>query len=359
MNVHDCFGVAAPRVRSLKMAMECVNPSLVIGLELETEKCEGDGGWYEDSVKKLNFQVKTDGSLRGNAFEFISLPMRSDQALGALDAFFTATQFNEDNYSDRCSVHVHVNCTDMEFEQISSLALLYTTMEEILFEFVGHNRDSNIYCIPWNQCRAHLNLVQNFLSDGGSVLRRWSKYTALNLLPLSTLGTVEFRQMHGTADMKKLTTWINIIGAMFAYAKTVELKDLIEQIKDLNTTSQYEVFFNRVLAMQLPYTDKYKEKLEEGIILAKYSLMNMGTMKNKDETTAPMPDPFEAIRQAAPLVQPRGLGNAARNNAQIHMVHDMIARQARAQVMLQPGLAMDQGEFVVNDWGNVNMGGPA
>lgn len=288
MNISSVFGVHTPAVHKYKAAAEgLVAPDQVIGLELETENCGFNSAeTWRRGAKIFNYKVETDGSLRGNAYEFISLPMRSDHALAATTGFWEWAEMKPTNYTDRCSVHVHANCTDMTLAQVSSLALLYTVVEEILFEFVGANRDTNIYCIPWNQCRQHLNLVNNFLTDTSTVLRRWNKYTALNLIPLATQGTVEFRHMHGMADPEKLKTWLNIIGALMSNAKTTELKDLITDIKSLNSTSQYEAFFNRVLKGSLPYNAQYREKLEAGIIFAKYSLISMETKRGKPSATA-------------------------------------------------------------------------
>lgn len=38
-----------------------------------------------------------------------------------------------------------------------------------------------------------------------------SKYAALNINPMRTLGTVEFRHMGGTTHMKEISDWINVI----------------------------------------------------------------------------------------------------------------------------------------------------
>lgn len=303
------FRVGAPRVETYPRTVDCVNPSLVIGLELETENCQrlNTDRWIE-GAHRHQFRVDRDGSLRGSAYEFISNPMQSRHALPALQDFLTWAQFNEENYSDRCSVHVHVNCTDMEMEQISNVALLYTVAEEIMFEFVGRHRESNIYCIPWSHCRAHYDLIQYFLSRPAEQLKRWNKYTALNLIPLSSYGTVEFRQMHGTADFGKLQQWINMIGAIFAMAKSVELKDLIAEIKSLNTTSQYEGFFQRMLGGQLPYNETYRQKMEDGVIFAKYSLISMN---KKSKGSAPkvaeeVTVDIEAQEQVVPAAAPMG-----------------------------------------------------
>lgn len=294
------FGVNNPTVHTYKRAVEgLVNPTLVVGFELETEECGRLPSSFASKADSMNIGVERDGSLRGTAYEFISRPMQSQHALAAIGDFIEWAGFTEENYSDRCSVHVHVNCTDMEMEQISNVALLYTIAEEILFEYVGGHRDSNIYCIPWSQCRSHFDLIQNFLTRPDFQLKKWNKYTALNLLPLSSIGTIEFRQMHGTADMEKITRWVNIIGAMFKWAKEVELKDLIGEIKTLNTTSQYETFFNRLVGSQLVYNDTYRAKLEAGVISAKYSLISASRPKNSKASDTVVLDELPEV-QAAP-----------------------------------------------------------
>lgn len=368
MIIKDLFGVPSPVVKAYKPAAEgLVNPGLVIGLELETENCRVGADTYTKLLKPVNFQVTNDGSLRGVAYEFVSLPMRSDCAVGALAKYFELTAFNEGNYTDRCSVHVHVNCTDLTAEHLSTLALLYATVEEILFEFVGGHRAENIYCIPWNQCRQHLDLVNKFLANGGDVLRKWNKYTALNLIPLASYGTVEFRQMHGTSDMKKLTTWINIIGSMFKFIEQVELKELIRELKTLNSSSQYEVFFNRIFAGILPFEDRYRQKLEEGVIYAKYSLINMEKKRTKPAARVKVPDyipPPPPDTYAAAFANVRvalGEGVAGRNNAVMQEArraelqrrwgyHDLVGRPG-AEVQVNPVPVMFDGPDAMEERG--------
>ena len=289
--------VKPPTVSKYTRAIECVYPDLIIGAELETENCPNYGDTYQSLLAQVKFTVEGDNSLRGNAFEFISKPMQSTHFLAALEDYFKLTKFTDVNYSDRCSVHIHVNCTDMTMEQISTVSLLYTIVEDIIFEFVGNNRDTNIYCIPWNQCRNHFNLIDNFLRDSNYTLASWQKYTAVNLIPLASLGTMEFRQMHGTSDLGKLTQWVNIIGALFKYGKSHELKDLIAKVMTLNNTSQYEQFFTEVLGGQLAYSERYRQRMEEGIIFGKYTLSTYGTTPLKLSKSAPPRDDDIAARE--------------------------------------------------------------
>jgi len=284
--ISQIFQVHAPAVRTYTAVTEgLANPELVIGLELETENVDMSPERYNNVIAPFNYQAKADGSLRGDSAEFVSLPMRSDHALAATAALLKWTKFGPANYSDRCSVHVHVNCTNFTAEQVSGIALVYSVMEDTFFEYVGQERENNIYCIPWNQCRNHLSLVHNFLSNSADVLRRWQKYTALNLIPLNNYGTIEFRHMHGTADMNRIGQWVNMIGALVKYGSNTELNNLIAEIKSLNSTSEYEAFFNRVMQGTLPYNETYRQKLEEGIIFAKFTLMGKG--RNKVEAQAP------------------------------------------------------------------------
>lgn len=296
--VAETFGHRPPKAYAYRHGeLPAVNPTLMLGLELEVEAVRWPNGDIINDCDRLGFRVHDDGSLRGvnnlPAYEFISKPIESRHALHALTEFYKKAQFSEENqnFSDRTSVHVHVNCLDLEWETLACVALLYTIMEAPLFGFVnadpkqpeGHYRDTNIYCIPWAQCRDHYGLVANFLSNPTTQLARWQKYTALNLLPLTTQGTVEFRHMHGTADMVKLTKWINMIGGIFKFAKESKLADLEKEIYNLNTVSHYEQFFREVLANQIDYSPEYAHLLEEGCILAKYAIHSSKAPKKEKE----------------------------------------------------------------------------
>lgn len=268
------------------------SPNLMMGVELEIEGCDQEMDWYLTHLPKYGWNTTIDESLRGinvrragnqvggNAFEFISKPMPLHTLLVSLEEFFKTTKFSERNYSDRTSVHVHVNCLDLTFDQLSAVSLLYTVVEEILFKFIGNNRENNIYCIPWSACRMNHDVVDRLETEGNTAIKRWAKYTALNLLPLATQGTVEFRHMHGNADVAYIQKWTNILGALFRYGTQRQLTDMVEEVKALNNTSEYEVFFNQVFAGLLPYDDSYREALEAGVIVAKFSLINW---KKKDK----------------------------------------------------------------------------
>jgi Putative amidoligase enzyme. len=281
-NVAGLIGVPAPTLWEpidKQQSFNCTNPELVVGVEIETERCQNIV--YTDHMSKL-WQMKTDGSLRGTAFEFVSKPVKIKYLIPQLAKFYADTGFTEENYSDRCSVHIHTNITDMTVEQVSAICLVYSIVEELLFNFVnkyhakdtwGYSRDTNIYCVPWAQCRMNHGVVKNMFADPNYAFRNWQKYTALNLLPAREIGTLEWRHMHGTADVDKLTKWLNIIGSIIKYAQGRSLDEVIQVVKELNDSSAYQQFYNEIFQDALPYTEEYSTAIYAGVVNAKYALM--------------------------------------------------------------------------------------
>lgn len=297
--ITDILNCKPPKVYKSKLAeVLCANPELILGLELEIEGCPHDELAYAGALEKI-WQVKTDGSLRGrnngqdvvgNAYEFISKPAPLKVLIPELKTFFDTTKFKEENFTDRCSVHVHSNITDLTVHQIGTLFLTYSVVEDMLFRFINHYRvenprgayrDTNIYCVPWNQCRLNYDIMNRMFQDGEYAFRNWQKYTALNILPSRTLGTVEWRHMHGTADMVKLELWLNLIGRIFKYATETEFEAAVETIKKLNDNSAYQQYFVSVFGNYLPYTPELAKDLESGVVYAKYSMFNLKDYKVK------------------------------------------------------------------------------
>jgi hypothetical protein len=315
--VSKIFKIKAPvQFKSACKAVDCSNKELVMGVELEVEKTR-ELDYYTAGYLSGLWMFERDGSLRvghgGEAYEFISKPVQMQFLLPELQKFFEYTKFDESNYSDRCSVHVHTNVTDFTQDMLASLSMVYTVVEDVLFQYANHykaptmdgyNRDTNLYCIPWNQCRMNHRLVEKLFGNSHAHLARWQKYTALNLLPITTQGTVEWRHMHGTADMEKLTTWLNLIGSIMWYARRTQLDDVIKTILTLNDTSAYRQFFLDVTKGYLEYKEEYQVPLAEGVINAKYGLFDWDRSKNpveeKAATTANrLEEQFRVFREQA------------------------------------------------------------
>lgn len=180
----------------------------IIGIEVEVENVRRVG----DGLSSV-WQITEDGSLRNAGREFITFPIKAKYATHALDNLMNEGLSKDCSFSPRTSVHIHLNVQDLETAQVVDLTMLYTLFEEHLFRFVGRNRIRNPYCVPITQTNLLSGLVRRGLST------RWEKYAGFNLLPLLDKGTVEFRHMHGSPDVTKLSNWISLIVGMKEWIK--------------------------------------------------------------------------------------------------------------------------------------------
>jgi len=312
--------------RSNKAVEQVVaDPGLIYGVELETEEITKEIG----DCLIPGMYGEPDGSLRnsstGVAYEFISKPMSLSILTHVLTQFFTRNPFTEKNYSDRCSVHVHVNCQDLTVDQIQSVCLLYQAFEELFFAYAnskGGQRDKSIFCVPWSQTVITHNLIGLLSTEGAMRLKHWQKYTALNLTPLTTQGTIEFRHLPGTADYKYILVWCNLIGCLFSYARNNSLEDITSKLATLNTSSAYSnmadaVFKNWVDHIKFP---GWEVMLENGVLDMKYTLISGKGYMKKSPNKKPVDwnfqggaiiDEAEHIPAEVPVAPPPALPGVA------------------------------------------------
>jgi Putative amidoligase enzyme len=254
------------------------NPDLLVGLELEIE------GWNDDHERSFRgFRFETDGSLRNNGIEAITLPLASKHVPNLLESFYKKFGITEDNYSTRCSTHVHINAQDLSIEQVRTVCTVYQALERVLYAFIGNDRDSSIFCVPWYQCNISQEFVCKFTGDINFTTRTWQKYTGLNIIPLRDRGTLEFRHLEGTCDVKRIVNWVNIIGSIVRFSKEVNYKDLKEMITDMNTVSNYAGFVEQVFreySYLLTSLPDYSELLSLGVVDCKLCMMEKEDTSN-------------------------------------------------------------------------------
>jgi len=240
------------------------------GIEIEVENIEDGFG-----VPVEVWASKQDNSLRNRGVEFISLPVAGNDLVQSLELFFrylppTAI------FSQRTSIHVHVNALDLDVAAIKRFVLLYLLFEKMLYRFVGKDRDRNIFCVPIQdsyRVSKMLNDLETSLSIGGRVEHEQNRYAGLNLACLHTFGTFEFRQLGGTRDITKILSWINMLLSFKKWAIEYDSNTLINEVHDLNTTSDYHSFLYKIFgpvsnAFDLTHASK---DIERGVYAVKYS----------------------------------------------------------------------------------------
>lgn len=291
------------------------NPDLLVGIECEIEN------WpFDIEQRHFGFTFEDDGSLRNNGREAITAPTYTKHVPYILKTLFDRFKITqENNYSTRCSTHVHVNCQDLTIEQVKMLCLLYQVLERPLFGFIGHERQDNIFCVPWSQCSMTSDFAYKFMNDPAVTTRYWQKYTALNILPLRDRGTVEFRHLEGTCDLKRIVNWLNLIGCMVKYARENSYEEFRETVLQMNSVSNYGAFIEQVFREYSPLlTDQpsYQEDIALGVVDCKLSLMTEVSVSKtkKSLPTAPArtvtvnvpdyPGDLNVAWETAPVVEP-------------------------------------------------------
>ena len=184
-------------------------------------ECEIEGIRSHSKIKTNEWTVKEDGSLRNSGLEYVTPPVTYEKALESFQNLHTSLVLREDTdcFSERTSIHVHLNCGGLEESQVKNLLFLYAIFEPLFFRLVKEERINNIHCVPleWT----HLSTYYGRNLD--TIKGRWSKYTAFNISPLSQFGTVEFRHMHGTNNYDTFKTWLTTIDNLFYLCQNVEI----------------------------------------------------------------------------------------------------------------------------------------
>lgn len=258
-------------------------PEWLVGIELEIE------GFDPEHTREWGGITFTeDGSLRENedgvGIEAITKPIAIKHVEPFLRAFFKHFGIKENNYSERCSTHVHFNVEPLTFEQVGTICLVYQTVENLLFHYVGNERENNIFCVPWGQSNVTYNIVSRIEGgDANDVFRRWQKYSALNLMPIIGQGTIEFRHLHGTCDVSLIGHWIYLIAKIFEYAQKVTIQEAQDSIMNMNTVSNYHEWTSMIFGKYavLLQTPQYERELFRGVIDSKVMLMGKGGNKAK------------------------------------------------------------------------------
>lgn len=255
------FGIIP--MREAAAAMKSHPNANIYGIELEIE------GWpmpLEES-SATGFRFTTDGSLRNSGIEAISLPNSKEGTLKCAKMLWDKYGINEHNFSERTSIHVHANVLNFTTSHLQTLMLVYATLEDLLFEFIGQERYKNIFCVPWSEAGVSVARLKSILESP----RGWQKYTALNLAPVRVQGTVEFRHMEGHANIERLTNWLNIIDDIMTFSVNNKFDDVYKVVSSLNNTSEYSAWAASVLksSIHIFNSESIRTKLARGVIEAK------------------------------------------------------------------------------------------
>ena len=198
-----------------------------IGIEIELED------FIPPKVKPVYWYREQDGSLKREGMEYISYPLARtniDYALHEAEIFSNGCSFGH-----RTSVHVHCNVGHCTTHQLAVLVAFYSMLEGCFYELVDPVRSGNTFCYPILGTKPALEWYK-----GGMDNENTTKYCALNIAPVKTQLSVEFRHMHGTSDSKTLRRWVQLCAKLVYYCGNIPPKAAIAFAKDAIANRTFE-----------------------------------------------------------------------------------------------------------------------
>lgn len=224
---------------------------ILLGLEIEVENAEPSVVHHYPL-----WQLKGDNSLR-NGIEYVSHIMRGGRVLYALNQLYSCLP-SRATFSPRTSIHVHVNALDLTPKQVGALVLIYAVVEKLLYRFVGHGREKSNFAVPMYDSHIANTLVRNLWAEPflGVGVTENSRYLGLNLDSIRKFGSLEFRHLHGTRNIKTIVDWINLLLRLKLYVMEKDVDTIKKEVNALNTESNYQAFLAKVFKKDVYLLDQ-------------------------------------------------------------------------------------------------------
>ncbi len=234
-----------------------------VGIEIETE------GRNLVPIDTALWRTEDDGSLRGHfpdqrAEYVLRKPININKVEDALDELINEQKDAKLNFSFRCSVHVHINVSNLTYHQF--LAFLYLTilLEEPLMNMCGEERKANRFCLRIADAEAYIPYLSGLFTHGPEFFKRFDasnvRYSAINIASVKKYGSLEFRGMRGTMDKEVIVPWVQTLYRLREYAK--KLGDPLAVQEMYTKLSNYE-FAKRCLGVN--HKHFHAEQCEDGM----------------------------------------------------------------------------------------------
>lgn len=193
-----------------------VLPNCRVGVEIEVEKfvkpVSQNEPWF------AFWEAKRDGSLHDAGMEFVfRQPLFGIDAYKAIVGFCEHAERARYVSSIRTGIHVHLDARDLEIAQLQRLCVLYALYEKAIYNYVGNNREENVFCLPWYMSTGATKAVKAVIGARGAAIKAAArqiadeKYAGLNLDPLARFGSIEFRHLLTTFNVNRIIEWVNIV----------------------------------------------------------------------------------------------------------------------------------------------------
>lgn len=167
-----------------------------------------------------------DNSLR-NGMEYVSSVLPdSDYAKLVYGYLFKNLQ---GNYSERCGVHFHMDVTNKSRTERMEFLKRYIQVERTLFKVHSDIlRPDNNFCNMLLDSTEELNIIRNY-NNRDSSTEGYSKYMSLNIKPMNSIGTFEFRSLKAGVTPEQFSTILDVFEQLWDFSAPLPYSDQITE----------------------------------------------------------------------------------------------------------------------------------
>lgn len=224
-----------------------------VGVEIELE---------QDGLKKINWddiqehwKMHKEGSLRNGVEMVMRGPIRYpspayNEAMGLMKEHFRKYSKHY-RLSLRTGLHVHYNILGFTVGELYNTIFNYFLFENYITNRTSETRKCNLFCLRGYDAEGLLYSLAKSVQDGSYLFEHFVdhefKYSALNLAPVRNLGSIEFRFMDGTLDIKEIDAWVENLDDFIRRAKYISPKVVLSALKNNLTNTQLllDKFFSK------------------------------------------------------------------------------------------------------------------
>lgn len=186
---------------------------------------------YNHQVRN-HWKIVTDASVYGGA-ELVSPPLpATPESFRQIEIITEAMRDNGCTVDRQCGLHVHQDANDLTVRQVGHIFGLYASFQTLIssslapsrrgrnqyapaenFNSMNDNYGNRATAKTWRGAKTR-KLAKTDVRQIAQKTRKHTRYSAVNIEPLATYGTIEFRQHQGTLNANKIISWVLVTQAM-------------------------------------------------------------------------------------------------------------------------------------------------
>lgn len=159
-------------------------------------------------VKEDGSVCTDEGSYEGG-YEIVSPPLSGPEGVEQVHKVLRVLREKGFAVNNTCGLHIHLEARDLSVKQIAAFVRAWHDNQELINWFVldGRRNDRETeYCSPISKY-----LLEQIESASTKRTLAWTceeRYYSVNLSPLTSFGTIEIRQHHGTLSSTEFESWL-------------------------------------------------------------------------------------------------------------------------------------------------------